>query len=261
MFNPFRSSPWWAVVGLVAFLSSCTINSDVMFKTPNDYEFDTYADSTSKIFRLQPNDALDMRLFANDGYKLIDMVSDRASRDVMMITRMTFTYNIEFDGMVKLPLLGRVHLAGMSMRQAEMYLEESYAEFYNRPFVQIEVMNRRVTVFPGMSGKAQSVTLENNNTTLLEVLAKAGGIASRGKAKRVKLFRKDPAGDGRKVYEFDLSTIEGLHYADIVMEGEDVVYVQPNAEIARELINDISPIITLLTTTLLVIGVVNGFSR
>lgn len=261
MFNPFRSSPWWAILGLAAFMSSCTINSDVMFKTPNDYTFDTYVDSTSKLFRLQPNDAIDMRLFANDGYKLIDMVSDRASRDLVMINRMTFTYTIEFDGMVKLPLIGRVPLAGMTMRQAEMFLEESYAEYYNRPFVQVQVMNRRVTIFPGATGRAQSVVLENNNTTLLEVIAMAGGLANRGKAKRVKLFRKDPAGEGRKVYEFDLSTIEGLKYADIVMEGEDVVYVQPNAEIARELLSDINPLITLLSTTLLVIGIVNGFSR
>lgn len=261
MFSPSKSSRWTAILGFVAILSGCTVNSDVMFKTPNDYEFDTYVDSTSKLFRLQPNDAIEMRLFANDGYKLIDMVSDRAARDVMMITRMSFTYQVEFDGMVKLPLIGRVPLAGLNMREAEMYLEERYTEFYNRPFVQVQVMNRRVVVFPGLTGASRSILLENNNTTLLEVLANAGGLAQRGKAKRVKLFRQDPDGGPRKVYEFDLSTIEGLKYADIVMEGDDIVYVQPNAEVAREILSDLNPLITLLTTALLVVGIVNGFRR
>lgn len=261
MFHTLRSQSWSVIVGFVVVLSSCTVNSDVMFKTPNDYQFDTYVDTASKLFRLQPNDAIDMRLFANDGYKLIDMISDAAARDMMMITRMTFTYLIEYDGMVKLPLIGRVHVAGMNMRQAEMFLEERYAEYYNRPFVQVLIMNRSVVVFPGQAGGAQNILLENNNTTLLEVLAAAGGIPGRGKAKRVKLFRRDPAGNRRMVYEFDLSTIEGLKYADIVMEGDDVVYVQPNAEIARELINDVTPLITLLTTALLVIGIANGLNR
>ena len=46
-----------------------------------------------------------------------------------------------------------------------------------------------------------------------------------------------------------------------MMLADDIVYVQPNPEIARELLNDINPFITLLTTTVLVIGIVRGFSQ
>jgi polysaccharide biosynthesis/export protein len=246
-----------ALIGLIVFMSGCTINSDIMFKTPVGFEFDVLADTTTKLFRIQPNDAIEFRLFANDGYKMIDLVSDNANRDLMMINRMTFEYNVEYDGKVKLPLVGRTHLAGMEMREAEIYLEEIYSEFYVRPFVQIAITNRRVVVFNGQAGAARTVPLDNNNTTLLEVIASSGGLSRRGKAKNVKLFRLDPAG-GRKVYSFDLSTIEGLKHADIVMEGDDIVYVQPNADLAREALNDLTPLITLLTTTLLVIGIVGG---
>jgi polysaccharide export outer membrane protein len=244
---------------LTGILSGCTVNSDIMFKTPTDYVFDSIPDSTSSIFKIQPNDALELRLFANDGYKMIDMISENAGRDFQMMSRMTFTYNVEYNGLVKLPLLGRVPLAGMTMREAELFLEEQYAAYYNRPFIQLEVMNRRVVVFTGSAGTARVVNLENNNTTLLEVLANAGGLSGRGKAKKVKLFRLAGEGQPRKVYQFDLSTIEGLKHADLVMEGDDIVYVQPNAEIARELLSDLTPIITLLTTILLVIGIVEGF--
>lgn len=252
---------WLSIIALVLLAQSCTVNSDVMFKTPNDFQFDVFKDTARTMFRIQPNDALEMRLFANDGYKLIDMVSERAARDMMMTTRMTFTYNVEYDGLTKLPLLGRVPLAGLTMREAELYLEERYTEFYNRPFVQIQIMNRRVVVFNGQAGMARTVELENNNTTLMEVLATSGGLARRGKARRVKLFRLDPEGGGRKVYEFDLSTIDGLKYADITMEGDDIVYVQPNAEIARGVLSDINPLITLLTTTVLVISLAQRFSN
>lgn len=258
MQSPFRPILRAAIIVLVGLASGCTVNSDIMFKTPVDFEFDIISDTTTKLFRIQPNDAIEFRLFANDGYKMIDLVSENANRDLMMINRMTFVYNVEYDGKVKLPLVGRTHLAGMEMREAETYLEEIYSEFYIRPFVQVAITNRRVVVFNGQAGAAKTVPLDNNNTTLLEVLANSGGLSRRGKAKNVKLFRLAPEG-GRKVYSFDLSTIDGLKYADIVMEGDDIIYVQPNAELARGILNDLTPLITLLTTTLLVLGIVRGF--
>ena len=81
----------------------------------------------------------------------------------------------------------------------------------------------------------------------------AGGLSSRGNAHKVKVFRY--AADGtRLVYQFDLSVIEGLKYADMVMQGDDVVYVQPNPEIARGIVSDLAPYITLLTTIVLVVS-------
>ena len=71
------------------------------------------------------------------------------------------------------------------------------------------------------------------------------------------MFRRD--GSSRKVMQFDLSTIDNLKYADVVMQADDVIYVQPNPELARELLQEITPIITLLTTTILVIGIVQSF--
>jgi polysaccharide export outer membrane protein len=170
-----------------------------------------------------------------------------------------FSYLVEVDGTVKLPLLGRVKLAGLSLREAELELERRYSEYYVRPFVQMMVVSRQVVVYPGGGGDARIVMLESNNTTLVEVLAMAGGLARRGDARKVKLFRWDTDTQKRKVYQFDLSTIDGLKYADIVMQGDDVVYVQPNPELARQALYDLTPIVTLLTSIVLVVGLVRGF--
>ncbi|MBK8341071.1 MAG: polysaccharide biosynthesis/export family protein [Flavobacteriales bacterium] len=241
-------------------LGGCTINRDIMFRTPIGYAFDTIPDTMEVPFKIQPNDYVQFRLFANDGFKMIDMVSSGAGgRDnAMNLNRINFNYLVEADGQIKLPLLGRVTLGGMTPRQAEMYMEERYTEFYNRPFVQLQITNRRVVVFPGGGGDAQIIPLENNNTTLLEVLALARGVAPRGNAHKVKLFRKGPAGQ-RLVYEFDMSDIDGLRYADLVMLADDILYIEPNPELVRELLQDLTPVITLLTSIVLVIGVVRGF--
>ncbi len=256
---PSRITHGAALAALLALLiSGCTVNRDIMFKTPVGHEFQQFMDTASGALIIQPNDILQFRLFANDGFKMIDLVTEGGAREANFLNRNIFTYTIEGDGMVKLPLLGRVQVSQKTIRQAEVFLEEKYAVYYNKPFVQLQVVNRRVVVFPGGGGDARVVTLENNNTTLLEVLARAGGLAKRGDARRVKLFRLKPDGT-RSVHQFDLSSVEGLQYADLVMQGDDVLYVQPNPELAREIIQDLQPVITLLTSIILVIGIVRGF--
>lgn len=244
------------LIGLftTVLLGGCTINRDIMFRTPTDYKFDEYTDSSKANLKLQRNDQIQFRLFANDGFKMIDLVSEGGTRDATFLQRTMFNYFIEGDGLVKLPLLGRVHLAGKTLREAEVFLEERYAVYYNKPYVQLMVTDRKVVVFPGAGGDAKLVTLENNNTSLLEVLGMAGGISDRGNARKVKVFRYDESGQ-RRVFQFDLSDIQGLRYADMVMQGDDVVYVQPNPELAREAIADLTPLITLLSSILLVFAV------
>ena len=252
MWRSLRPLLPFAVVATL--LSSCTINRDIMFRTPTDYEFDAFVDSAKSTLRLQANDMIQFRLFANDGFKMIDLVSENSGREASFLNRTIFSYFLESDGMVKLPVLGRVNISGLTLREAEAYLEAQYSAYYNKPFVQIQVINRRVVVFPGGGGDARSVMLENNNTTLLEVLGMAGGLSPRGNAHRVKVFRYGPDRQ-RLVYQFDLSDISGLQYADMVMQGDDVVYVQPNPELAREIIADLNPLITLVSSILLVLAV------
>ncbi len=240
--------------------TSCTINRDIMFKTPMDHTFDTGADSLSPVFRIQPNDVFTFRLFANDGFRMIDLVDNEmgSMRANQALNRMSFNYLVDNEGYARLPLIGKQYMAGLTVRESEAMLEERYISFYNKPFVQLTVNNRRVVVFPGGGGDAKVIPLENNNTTLMEALAQAGGVAKRGDARNIKLFRTVQGGK-RKVYKYDMSHIGGLPHADVVLQADDIIYVQPVPELAREVLNDITPLITLLTSTILVIGIVRGF--
>ena len=57
----------------------------------------------------------------------------------------------------------------------------------------------------------------------MEVIALAGGIAERGRADKVKLMRN--VGGKRIVYVLNLSTIEGLKYADMIVQANDYIYI------------------------------------
>ncbi|MCD6067841.1 MAG: polysaccharide export protein Wza [Bacteroidetes bacterium] len=216
-----------------------------MLKTPKNYDFAKITDSlTKENYRVTATDAVLIRLFSNDGFKLIDISSTANGSG----TGPSIEETVDSDGMLKVPLLGKVKVAGLTVREAQALLEKEYETYYRKPFVQMKIVNKRVIVFPGMAGTARVVPIANNNTTVFEALAAAGGIQEDGKAYRVKLIRT--IDNKPVVYLIDLSTIDGIAAGNITLLANDVIYVEPRPRIATRLIQEIAPYLTLVTTTL-----------
>ena len=237
------------IIVVIFSVSSCAVNSDLMFRTPHDYQFDTPVVVTYEEYRLSPNDIITFYLYTNDGFMIIDLQSMGgfgANSNARVNNTIQVKYLIETDGYAKLPSLRRVKLAGMTIDEAEAFLEKEYSRDYIDPFVILRVVNRRVIVSTGGGGKAQVVDLQNANTRLIEALALAGGINDRGKAKEIKVIRE--MGDSTQVYKFDLSTIEGVEAANMIVQANDIIYVTPTKQIASEILDDWLPILTLFTS-------------
>lgn len=234
-----------------------------MLKTDKDFVFDEPSDSSQSGYVIQKNDLFFFRLYANDGFKLVDISNPSQSGQMMNMNQQglaMFSYLVEPDSTAKLPILGRVKIGGLTVREAELLLQEKYAYSFNDPFVQLFVNNRRVFVFPGAAGAAAVIQLRNTNTTLMEALALAGGVSEFGKAQKIKLIRKTSDANTPLVYEFDLSTIEGLKYANMVVQTEDIIYVEPRKRVAFNILREIAPYVSLLTSVLLTITTLQALS-
>lgn len=223
-----------------------------MLKTDKNYKFDVPPDNVSEKYFISKNDIIEFRLFSNGGFRAVDYASgiEGGNGNGVSMGRFQMSYYVEADGKVRLPILGKVHVQDSTIRAAEFLLEQLYSEYYVDPFVQITVTNKRVIVFPGTGSDAKVIPLVNNNTTLMEAIAQAGGITDRGKAARIKVFRRE--GNERKVYLIDLSTIEGLKYADMTVLANDYIYIEPVPQYAREVVAQIAPYISLLTSAVLI---------
>lgn len=225
-----------------------TYRSSRMFKAKKDYEYATKTDSMADLeFRIEPNDIIDFRLYTNDGFKLIDLST---MNDVTQFNRQTqnFNYLVEHDGLIKLPMIGRVKLAGMTIKEAEAFLEEKYATYYIDPFAQMQVTNRRVTVFSGDYSNGTVVPMPNRNLTLVEGLALAGGVPRMGKAHTIKVIRGNPKDPD--IYLFDLSKIESVEQSAFVLQSNDIVYVEPRISLSSEVLREWAPIIAVTTSVL-----------
>ena len=237
-------------ISIILFaVSSCQINSDLMFKTPKNYEFDQPVEVTYEEYKLSPNDIITFYLYTNDGFMIIDLQSMGGfgpNSNARVNITIQVKYLIETDGYVKLPTLRRVKLAGLTIDEAEAFLEQEYSRDYIDPFVIVRVVNRRVIVSTGAGGKSTVVELQNANTRLIEALALAGGINDRGKAKEIKLIREYE--DSLQVFKFDLSKIEGVEAASMIVQANDIIYVEPAPQLASEALQQWLPVLTLFTS-------------
>lgn len=237
-------------------MASCTINKNIMFKTDQDFVFDVPSDTLGKDYRISPNDIFNLRLFTNKGAKLIEITAS-SSEGQRFLQLVDVTYLVRSDGTVELPEIGVVQIAGYTVREAETYLESLFVELYNDPYAIVRVTNNRVIVFPGSGGDASVIPIVNNNTTVIEALALAGGITQRGNASRVKLIRR-VSGKEPEIFKMDLSTIEGIQFANMTVQANDIVYVEPVPEIASEVLRDLAPFVTLITSLALIYGILGG---
>lgn len=216
---------------IVLALSSCYSNRSIMLKTPEDYPFATYNDSLNNkdTYKIAVADFISMSVYTNDGRQRLGIILDAnmQSSNAAAITQggSSLLYIVEPDSSINLPLIGRLKVAGITVRQLEVMLEDKFAAYYNKPFVELKVTNRRFMVFIG-GNTAKVINMLNERTTLIEGLALAGGIPQLSKAHNIKLIRGGLSNP--TVYQIDMSTLEGARMGgSMILQANDIIYVEP----------------------------------
>jgi polysaccharide export outer membrane protein len=232
-----------------------------MFKTevdnyPKDLE---YAKSlTEKNYKIQINDQLDIRVYTNEGERIIDpdyVLQDEIKNPSR--SREETYYFVDKNGEVKIPMIGSTQLAGMTLREAELLMEKKFSNFYKDPYVIITFKNKRVIVLGKPVG--QVILLENEDMTLIEVLALSGGVDQDSKVQNIRLIRGDLKNP--EVQLIDLSTIEGMMKADLKVYSGDIIYIEPVVRGFSEGTKDFLPIVSVLASIVAIIVAIQALSN
>ena len=226
-------------------LSSCDryLNRHIMMRTGSDYPFSEFGEFEDTEYRLAADDIIRFELYPNDGFLMINAAAAGGRGDIQE-KGISLEILVEFDGFVKLPKIGRTYMEGLTLRQAELVLEDKFSEFYNKPFVLLTVINKRVTIMAG--GNSSVVTLSNENTTLFEALAESGGVPNDGISGKVKLVRGDISKP--EVYQLDLSTLQGVKEADLVLQANDIIYIETRPRQIERIAELIAPYASLISS-------------
>jgi polysaccharide biosynthesis/export protein len=236
-------------------LASCsTLSPNRMFRTPKDYEFARDTTTVYSIpYLIRPGDKIELHIFSNDGFKLIDITQTGTTTGG---TGTGLTYLVEDDGQIKFPVIGRTVVKGMTVKEAEDLLQTKYAKYYNDPFIMISIVNRHAIVFLGDGGKGVMVNLQNDNTTLYEALALAGGLTDFSKSYEIKILRGDPKNP--TIYKSDLSTVEALKNSELRVFSNDIIYVDSGSNFRKRISADVVPLLSIVSSLLLIFAYFNN---
>ncbi|UXP33640.1 polysaccharide biosynthesis/export family protein [Reichenbachiella agarivorans] len=229
-----------------------------MFKLDDQFDENDLAAAVlhaERNYVIQTDDYLSINVYTNRGERIIDPNKElQQNMTTQRRIEEDFTYLVQKDGTVKLPIIGQVKIDSLTLNQAESQLEIAYNTFYKDSFVKLGYVNKRVIVLGAMGG--QLIPLLNENMTLIEVLALAGGLEMGAKSQNIKVIRGTLSKP--EVFQIDLSTISGMQKTMLSMEPGDIIYIEPWRRPWLESTKDIAPLLSLLSSTLALILVLQN---
>jgi polysaccharide export outer membrane protein len=254
------------VIALFGLPSCRYFYPNTMFKM-KDYQFFELAQKQIDQYVIQPGDEMSVRVYARDGFKLVDVIgsagfggagSSANSGGGITSNSTSNYYPVDNEGFVRLPIVGELFVKGYTEKELQRILADKYAGLFVEPFVIAKVENRRALVFKGSF--AAVVPLNFSPTNLLEVIARSGGLDQNLKAYNIKVIRGDMKNP--EVILIDLSTLEGMRRADLIVQSNDIIYIeQKRTNVATLLLTELVPYLGLITTITTVILLAKAFGK
>ena len=131
--------------------------------------------------------------------------------------------SIDNQGEITLPLIGKVELAGLTAREADLYIARLYSKYLKNPIVYLRALNNTITLLGEVSTPGNYV-LDKQRKSLLEVVGDAGGFTKYADKSQIKILRRHPNADIEEII-IDLTEIETLYTTDISLRSRDVIYI------------------------------------
>ena len=135
-------------------------------------------------------------------------------------------YRVDVDGNVDCPILGKLHLAGLTISQAVDLIKTKIEQgnYMKDPLVSIEFLNFKYTVM-GAIASTGTYRAEGDKVTLFDALARAGGVTQKARLGRIAVIRE--VGDSREMYIADIRTKDVFDSPCYYLQQNDIVYVEP----------------------------------
>jgi len=250
-----------AFISLIVTLSSCSLKQQqLLFKErgPNPDSLSAVLKNSgngTSDYRIRSQDILQIRNLQNIKYIVEETPTTQSNSGNTTISQQGQTYQVEDDGDVALPVIGRVHVAGLTRAEAMKLIEEDYRkDVLKDPIIDLRIINLKVTLLGEVKTQG-NFPLVKDKTSLIEMIGEAGGLTEKANEKNIKIIRGDPKSP--QITEVDLSKTGTLADPRLILQNNDIIYI---AENKRAVKNDqlqnfnttVQPVLLLLNTALII---------
>lgn len=194
------------------------------------------ADSINKHFvpsaevTIKPADAITIFVSALDQeavapYNLPTVAFNDPTTTQVKTTPMLMTYRVNEEGDIEMPVLGKLHVAGLVRAEVEELIKTALEKQVLNPMVQVNLVSAKVSVL-GEVARPGTVGISNGRLTVLEALAAVGDMTPYGRRDNVLVSREV---DGKMEFaRIDMTSPDLLTSPYYYLQQNDVIYVSPN---------------------------------
>ncbi|MEG1573589.1 MAG: polysaccharide biosynthesis/export family protein [Bacteroidales bacterium] len=142
-------------------------------------------------------------------------------------------YYVDNDGNIKMPIIGKVNVAGLTRFEIERLIASLiYPQYVKQePLVNVHINNFKITVLgdvvsPGI------IDVQSDKINILELLARAGDLSITGRRDNIMLIRTNNDGS-RETFRYNLNDKYLLLSPYFYLKQNDFIYVEQNRSKAR----------------------------
>ena len=145
-------------------------------------------------------------------------------------TPVLHTYLVDARGDLDFPVLGKIHVAGMTRSELTEHIAQRLRAYVKDPIVTVEIRNFKVAVL-GEVAKPGTMSVPGERLSVLDAIGMAGDLTIYGNRKNVLLIRDN--GGQKEYHRFDLTSSATLESPYYYLQQNDILYVTPNKTKAK----------------------------
>lgn len=236
---------------LTAFLAGCSTR-DIAYihDAPRDSSEILSGQFTKGI---QPNDQLHIYVESATPESAVQFNQETNRSAEVGSTRMTgatsnMGYLVNQDGDIVFPILGRLHVAGMTHRELAAMLEQRLISegYITDPVVTVRLLNFKVSILGDVARPTQ-LRIDGERVTIFEALSMVGDLTIYGQRRNVTIVREENG--TRTIGTLDLTSKDVFSSPYYYLHQNDMVYVEPNKRRKRDSTRE-PMVFSILSTTL-----------
>lgn len=225
------------MLGVAALgLTSCSANKSSMSYFDDIRNVaDGYVGDTNYEVRIVPDDQLQIHVSSVDPTATViyNMTTSQAPSvnpttgvTTYVNSGMPANYLVSAQGDITFPVLGKIHVAGLTTAEVAQLLYDKISKEVDDPIVTVNLMNFRVNVLGEVNRPGMVTGNGGERFSIIDAIARAGDLSPYAVRDNVLLIREN---NGRKEYHhlnlMDSKIMESPYF---YLQQNDLVIVEPN---------------------------------
>lgn len=215
---------------LAAMLTACTSAKEIAYL--QDIDSVQLNDITSRYeAKIQKDDLLSIIVSGPDKQVVmpynLTLTDNTTTGGTYNPETSTLPYLVDNEGNINFPILGKIHVEGMTRTQLSQYLISEISKDVKDPIVYVSFKNFKITIL-GEVRNPGTYNISSEKLTIFQALGQAGDLTLSAKRDDILLIREI---DGKNTYHrIDLRSASLLNDDYYYMQQNDVLIIQPSAK-------------------------------